>query len=116
MLILRVDFEPWSKSLVEDIQTTIAKEAAESLFRLSSVLNGNVNIVCSVYGHDMVTKPFPVSSGVIYAEWHAARATERATAYSCEHCGVSSLKEEWGPGRITCPRCGLMARSADGST
>jgi len=36
-----------------------------------------------------------------------ARPDSRATTYACFHCGQASDKSLWGPGRITCPRCGL---------
>lgn len=32
--------------------------------------------------------------------------------YVCAHCGVESPKDEWGPGLVTCPRCGKFAPSA----
>lgn len=32
--------------------------------------------------------------------------------YACAHCGVESPKDEWGPGLVTCPRCGEFAPSA----
>jgi hypothetical protein len=36
----------------------------------------------------------------------------RAATYTCFHCGLSSFKNEWGPGWITCPRCHKVAPSA----
>ena len=32
--------------------------------------------------------------------------------YTCQHCGISSRKGEWGPGHVRCPRCGKVALSA----
>lgn len=30
---------------------------------------------------------------------------EKTLTEVCEHCGKSTPKEDWGPGRITCPAC-----------
>lgn len=38
--------------------------------------------------------------------------TIRALDYTCEHCGVASLKRHWGPGWITCPACKKRALRA----
>ena len=37
---------------------------------------------------------------------------ELAPTYTCTHCGVASPKDEWGPGRITCPACKKVAPTA----
>jgi hypothetical protein len=37
---------------------------------------------------------------------------ELAPTYTCVHCGAASPKDEWGPGRITCPKCKKVAPSA----
>lgn len=29
----------------------------------------------------------------------------RLSTYTCPHCNTASLKGEFGPGRLTCPRC-----------
>jgi hypothetical protein len=29
----------------------------------------------------------------------------RLSTFTCYFCGKASLKEQWGPGRITCPKC-----------
>lgn len=30
---------------------------------------------------------------------------EPVDTQTCQHCGMQSFKDEWGPGRITCPHC-----------
>lgn len=34
-----------------------------------------------------------------------------AVVYRCDWCGHGAFKDAWGPGRITCPHCGRVARS-----
>jgi len=41
-----------------------------------------------------------------------ASTDERTVTFICSRCGKSSLKECWGPGRIRCPECGEVERSA----
>lgn len=36
----------------------------------------------------------------------------RTETYVCSRCGKSALKSDWGPGRIRCPNCGRLERSA----
>lgn len=112
-LSLRVDFRP-VPNMGEDATVAFA---AESLVALASsfpdMVITVVTIVASVLGRDMYAHPASTKRSVI--EGWRSDAGERATAYVCGHCHVSSLKELWGPGRITCPKCGLMADAADGT-
>lgn len=40
---------------------------------------------------------------------------ELAPTYTCDHCGVASPKDQWGPGRVVCPACKRHAKSAEES-
>ena len=35
-----------------------------------------------------------------------------ASTYTCEHCGIASPKQLWGPGHVTCPKCRKVAQPA----
>jgi len=37
---------------------------------------------------------------------------EQINYFKCEHCLVHTPKEDWGPGRIVCPRCNKKAPTA----
>ena len=39
-------------------------------------------------------------------------ATMKPWYYWCQHCGVASLKHNWGPGRVWCPACGKRPLSS----
>jgi len=36
-------------------------------------------------------------------------ADARLSTYECQFCGEIDLKENWGPGRVRCPRCQKLA-------
>ena len=43
-----------------------------------------------------------------------AEAAARAVGhYLCLHCGQTAPKDDWGPGRVTCPGCRKFAPSAE---
>lgn len=113
-LVLRVEFRPntdtsdeMNLALAADNMVALAAHFPDMVFTV-------VELVASVRGHDMYAHPASTRESVI-ERWRDESAGERATAYVCGHCKISSLKELWGPGRITCPRCGRMADAADGT-
>lgn len=113
-LRLRLVFEP---PVAEDETVPIKDEdvgfaAAQSLYEFGPI--GALTIVASVLGHDMeASESLEVAD--IFGSWKTRVETSLRSAYVCEFCMVSSLKELWGAGRITCPHCGKMAKSADGT-
>ena len=120
MMILRVDFDPSFElsrrgSFNDD---EMVRVAANQLMRLvqtfPDTISPLVEIVVSVLGHDMRATPSRTLFSIVN-EWKNLSLNSRSTAYICEHCDVSSLKDLWGPGRITCPKCGKMANAADGT-
>jgi hypothetical protein len=116
-LTLRVDYQP--PSVLRDApHHLVAKNAAHALVDLASTFPDQiptiVEVVASVLGHDMYAHPASVMKDVL-DRWQGDHEKARASAYVCGHCRVSSPKELWGPGRITCPKCGRMADAADGT-
>jgi hypothetical protein len=122
MLILRVEFDPsFEMKRMRALHLSTEEEsdfAAHQLVNLAGtfpdMISPVIEIVTSVLGHDMRASPSSTAPSVL-KEWRDLLLNARPTAYVCEHCGVSSLKELWGPGRITCPRCLRMANAADGT-
>jgi uncharacterized paraquat-inducible protein A len=113
-LVLRVEYRPQpnmsdEKNLIlaADNMVALATHFPDMVFTI-------VELVASVQGHDMFAHPSSTRDSVLKM-WHEAATSKRSTAYVCEHCQVSSSKVLWGPGRITCPRCGKMANAADGT-
>lgn len=84
-------------------RSPVALNIASDLFFLSEKLG--IRVVVDVNGRDMVAKG---STKWIYENWL------RPTTYVCERCGNDAPKDLWGPGRIKCPNCGAVARTADG--
>jgi hypothetical protein len=113
-LVLRVEFRPGPD--MDDYMKAVL--AADNLVALAHHFPDMVFTICqlvaSVQGHDMYAHPRSTRASVL-AAWELSRKASRPNAYECEHCEVSSPKELWGPGRITCPSCGRMANAADGS-
>jgi hypothetical protein len=122
MLVLRVEFDPTfeMKNRGVDLEKTdeVMRVAANQLVTLAhtfpDMISPAVEIVTSVLGHDMRATPSSTLHSVLKA-WQHLFLNDRSTSYVCEHCKVSSLKDLWGPGRITCPKCGKMANAADGT-
>jgi uncharacterized paraquat-inducible protein A len=108
MLVMRVEFLPMPD--MDDY--AIAALAADNLVAMTS-LSGPM-FVASVLGHDMYAHATSTRESVMKA-WQEGVEKGQASAYVCEHCLASSQKDLWGPGRITCPRCGKMAKTADGT-
>ena len=113
-LVLRLDFRP-QPNMSDDM---VAINAADCLVVMVSALPdlvfSYVELVTSILGHDMYAHPASTRESVL-GRWNEDREKNRSRAYVCSHCGVSSSKDLWGPGRITCPKCGWMADAADGT-
>lgn len=120
MLVLRVEFDSTFEVSRRGVLPAEeeARIAANHLVDLAGTFPDMiipvVEIVASVLGHDMRATPMS-NVGSVMKKWQHDFLNSRPTAYVCEHCKVSSSKELWGPGRITCPRCGRMANAADGT-
>lgn len=110
MLELRLTFRPMPDM---DDATVVALAADNLVHVMRELRTGHLQIVVNVLGHDMWAINGDFRDAIV-ARWNA-KLEERPTGYVCGHCLASSPKELWGPGRITCPRCGKMADAADGS-
>jgi Zn finger protein HypA/HybF involved in hydrogenase expression len=66
-------------------------------------------IGCALCGRDKQTLKHHAEDMIMAGE---KILRELAPTYTCVHCGAASPKDEWGPGRITCPKCKKVAPSA----
>lgn len=114
MLIFRVDYVPEGKTEEEIPQQAAMELIAAAVSFVASHKIGDVKVSALVLGHEMEAFPFS-TQGVVVDRWRERVRDAQSTGYTCSHCGVSSPKDAWGPGRITCPRCRKMAPAADGS-
>lgn len=115
-LSLRFDFHPDSREMSDEEIIALAADNMVDAVRILNTSATNIDLVTSVLGHDMWANPVCTKESLI-AGWRLMQVSNggTTTAYVCGHCRVSSLKELWGPGRITCPKCGRMADVADGT-
>lgn len=114
MLTMRVEFHPSSLNMDDESVLVCAADDLATLANHFSEMTVTFVLVASVFGHEMYATKGNTRE-IVLASWREKANSLRATAYVCEHCLVSSLKDLWGPGRITCPACGKMADAADGS-
>lgn len=94
-------------------------KAAQELCEMASKFQLSAHLNVNGLG-DMFALPGEEPEDV-FERWKLATAARlvdvsgRPTTYMCEFCGAASLKDAWGPGRITCPICKKIARAADGT-
>jgi len=102
------EISKWRVPVKADCWTYVFVEAAtmtEATIKVQRILSrGHAAVALGIVGD---------ADAVVCTEARAAEGDARISTYTCLRCGVESLKADWGPGRVRCPACRLLAPSAE---